>query len=874
MSSRLIDAQLDDAQLLDSRLAVPSLPSWHVRRHRLLDTLDKAIDVPLVILSAGPGFGKTVLLADWAQRRQERAAWLCPAPGDDEPGRFRALLTSALRVAPDLVASRPVPPQDRLIDFVHWLLGCLPGGQAPFVLAIDDAHLLTDARATDLLDKLVRHGHPKLHLVLAARHDPPLPLHRYRLAGLLHELRTPDLAMTSAEAREVLAAHHVALPAPALNALAERTEGWAAGVRLAAMRMEHAPAQAGLAGEPSFDHGGIGEYFVAEVLDGLSRPQRRLLVETSFLDEVTGPLAEAVTGMSGAGEMLAGLARGNWFVIALDPAGTRFRYHRFFAESLRCLLRRDRHHLMPELAERAAACFERDGDMDQALYWAAKCGDPHRAAAMLVRGGLSHAFAHHYPIPAELADVLPTAGADDETVAPHPEIALATAALRAATADTGTAARELERGLDVVPADGQEHENMRQTAALVRLMLGIRSGDVQAVDSAAARLTSRRPPLGLRGAVLLAQASAHFWHGADDDVDALLSQALVQAERYGDVRVQADVLGVTACVDSYRSRLRHVDDAALRAHCLLRGQPGLATPAALRVAAVVRSVQRADLASAARELRHVSLPAAVSADPGLATALTLWCATVLVLSGKPHEAQVLLDTGAADPSPALLEVHRDILLGEIETSLGRPQTALRHFERHRKGRLAALVEVPSARAYLALDDLESARQCLRGVMSGARRQPRYVLVESMLLDARIADRMCDTERALEMITNALDVAHEELVLPFVLARETFGDLLARHPAVAGRWPSAPASTKWRAGATIPRQGSRDLPVQLTEREESVLAYLATSMTAAEIADEMYLSVNTVKTHLAGIYRKFGVGGRREAVRRAREFDLL
>jgi len=822
-------------QLADSRLAIPLPPPRHVLRHRLLTALDNATDVPLVLVSAGPGTGKTVLLADWARKRGNHVAWLSPAPDDDEPRRFQALLTAAVRTSPGLESSQLIPPQSRLVDFVHWLRGQLPDGQPPLVLAIDDAHVLTDPRIIDLLDKLVCYGHPKLHLLLAARHDPPLPLHRYRLAGQLHELRMQELAMTRGEVRDVLAAHNVALPASALNALAGRTEGWAAGVRLAAMRMERAPAPAALVRELSFGYGSVGEYFMAEVLGSLPEPAAGLLIETSFLDEVTGPLAEAVTGRSGAGEMLAELARRNWFVIALDPAETRFRYHRLFTDVLRYLQRRARKHSMPELASRAAACFERDGDMERALHWAAMAGDAHRVATLLARGGLSDAFAQHRGV----------AGLDLEDVL-----------------------AELARQ--------EPDETTRETAALVEFLLGMRSGDPLAVDHAAVRLLGQLSPdaaAGLRASVLLAQASAHFWGGAHDDVDALLSQALAESKRGGLIRVQAEVLGMTACVDSYRGRPRHAQDAEVATHDLLREHAGLRTPTALRLAAAIRLFQRADIAAAARTLRHVPSPAAVGTPPGLTQACTLWHAIVLAHSGEPHQARVLLGAGAREPSPVLLQVHREIILGEIETLLGRPQEALRHYEGHRNGPLAAMVDVARARAYLALGDLESARQTIRAVLSATRpRLSRYVLVESMLMGACIANRTRDTGRALEMITNALDVAHEDVALPFVEASEEFADLLARHPAAADRWPR-PAGEPPGAVA-VPRLGGGDVAVQLTPREQSVLSYLATSMTAAEIAAELYLSVNTVKTHLAAIYRKLEAGRRREAVRRARELELL
>jgi LuxR family maltose regulon positive regulatory protein len=858
-------------ELVDPRLVIPSAPAWQVARPRLLAALDGVADVPLVLLSAGPGAGKTVLLAEWARHRQGRVAWLCPTPDDNEPERFCAMLASAFGVKKGLRW-----PQARAVDLVHRLRGQLLGRQpdaGPLVLAIDDAHVLVNPQVAGLLDTLVRYGHPQLHVALAARQDPPLPLHRYRLAGQVRELRMPELAMTTGEVRAVLQAHHVTLPPSALNALTARTEGWAAGVRLAAMRMRHAPAPARLVNELSFDYGSVGEYFMAEVLSRLPEPVTRLLIETSFLDEVTAPLAEAITDIDAAGDMLAELARGNLFVIGLDHAGTRFRYHRLFGEVLRHLLRYSKNP-MPELASRAAACLESEEDPQGALYWAAKAGDGHRVASVLVRGGLAGAFAHRRAIPAaELAAALPLAATGDVPAGAHPEVPLAALALDAASADSAAAARELAPVLETVAADRQPDAAMRLTRDLVALMIGTRSGDARAVDDAASRLTSRGAPRELAASVLLAQASARFWDGAHDDVQAPLDQALAQARRCELAGVQVDVLAMMACVDSYRSRPRHADDAALQAHFLLRGLPGLRTPPALRLAAAVRSIQKADFPAAARTLRNASPSTAVSADPWLRDALVLWRATVLALSGQARDALVLLGAGTADASPPLLELHRDVLLGEIETLCGRPKEALRHFERHGKGSLAVLVDLPCARAYLALDDLDNARQRIRGVLAGPQLS-HYLFVDSLLLDARIAAREGDTGRALDMITNALDVAHADVLLPFVQAREALGDLLTRHPAVALRWPSPPAGARASAGATGPARSVNGLAVRLTPRELAVLAYLTTSLSAADIAAELHLSINTVKTHIAAIYQKLGAGRRREAVKRGRELELL
>jgi LuxR family maltose regulon positive regulatory protein len=593
--------------------------------------------------------------------------------------------------------------------------------------------------------------------------------------------------------------------------------------------------------------------------------------------------------------MLAEFARDSSFASTLDPAATRFRYHRLFAEVLRYLLARDAGHEIRNLAARAAACFESEGDPANALYWAAQAGDQRQAARVLVHEGLAHAFTRRRSIPvAELAEMLPSAGPGAPrtpgggATSPDPDITLAMAALRAVTADSGSAARELKLARDAMVPDQRADEALREAGTLAELILGMRSGDSRAVDGAASRLTGRHPadrrPTGkrpaedLRGAVQLAQASTHFWDGAHQDVADRLGQALTAALDAGQLALAAEVLGMTAYAERYSGRPRHADDAALAAHCLIREHPGLRAPLSLRLSAVIRLVHKADLAGAARHLRHAPVPDAVGADPGLAAARGLWQATVAAQSGRLEEARTMIENApAGTPLPPLLEIHRDVTLSGIEIRLGRPEAALGRLEPHRHGRFAALADVSCARACLSLGDVPGAQQCVRRVLTAAPRQAgRYTLVEAMLASARIADYEHDTARTLELITNALDVAQSDIVLPFVQARESLGGLLSRHPGVARRWPEPPGPVSGTAGREPDRRapGGPHRLVPLTDRERSVLTYLAGSMTAAEIADELYVSVNTVKTHLGAIYRKLSAGGRREAVRRARELELL
>jgi LuxR family maltose regulon positive regulatory protein len=856
---------------------MPQLPPGYVSRPRLLAELDKAAGLPVTLLAAGPGAGKTVLLTDWARRCDARVAWLSPTAADAEPRRFwRLLMSSLLETRDSEHVPAAVVPQGIGTDLVQALFSRLPESAAQLVVIIDDAHVLTHPDVLEGLDSLVRGWRPGLRLVLAARSDPLLPLHRYRLAGQLHELRAADLAMTPAEIRQVLAVHGVSLAPRDFDLLVVRTEGWPAGVQLSAMRMEGSDRAANFVAELAMDPGSIGEYLVNEVLRQLPEPQRRLLIETSFLDEVTGPLADAVTGMTGCAEMLAGLARGNSFVIPLDAAGTRYRYHQLFAEILRYLLQQRMHQAVRGLHQRAAAWFESTGDLGNAIYWAVRAGDRSRVATLLARGGLAHAFLHRQDLSClGLRDLLPLrlpeAAAGDTA-----EFTIAEAVIGTVFASVGSAAGELRRVLRM-KVDLTEPD-LLVTSELTELLLGQKAYDASAVDAAADRLlggnggtsVSRTP--GLRAAVLLAQASTHLWHGRHEDVGPLLDEALKLAERGESPGITLEVLAMMAFVGSYWSRPNHADDAARRAHAL-RKREGLGTPPMLELAVALRCLIAGDLRGQEQALQRIMLPDVVGSDPGLAMAVLLGQASVLLARGRENQARSILQ--GAGRMPPLLAVQRDIMLADLDTSLGRPDAALRLLRGYERGEFAILTAMPCARACLVLGDLRSAQDCVRNVLTTPSTQAgRLVLVDALLCDAQIAQLSDDPERALEVLIRAVEVARGEIVLPFLRVKGVFADLLARHPVVASQWPGPPADSPAEPAVPPARASDRNLPESLTERELTILRLLATSMSTAEIADELDVSVNTIKSHVAAIYRKLPASRRREAVLRGRQLELI
>jgi len=882
----------------DSLVTVPLLPPRHVSRPRLLADLDRAADLPFTLLCAGPGAGKTVLLTEWAQNSKAQVAWITPGTADVAPRRFWNLLESALpdldgrdRGGPAAAGALPGPVSgtvpDAVLDPVQLLLSQVPDPASPLVVIIDDAHLLTHPDILDGLDRLARGRHQGLRLILAARSDPLLPLHKYRLAGQMAELRAADLAMTPAEIREVLASHGVSLPKREVDVLAARTEGWAAGVRLSAMRMEGTERPADFVSQLALDAGSIGEYLVDEVLQRLPDDHRRLLVETSFLDEVTGPLAGAVTGMTGCEDMLAGLTRDNSFVIPLDPMRTRYRYHQLFGEILRYLLQRREGQAVCQLKTRAAAWFEREGDLGSAMYWAVQADDGPRAASLLARGGLAHALVHRQDLSGlrlrEL--VLPLDPVPHEPALPgsagSAESAVAAFAVEAAVASPEAAAAELDRLRAWQSGQPTADRDLLVTCDVVELLLGQKACDDRAVDAAAARLLGApgdaKPAVtpGLRAAVLLTQASVHLWHGRHEDVGALLEEAMSEAASDGQDGLELEALSVMACLDSLWSRANRADRAIQRAQAMRKAK-GLAAPPALELATAVSALFAGNLGGHARAVQRIVRRGAAGADPALETAAALVLAAGLLARDQRAESRAILQEQADHVFPPALAAYRDVMLADLETSYGRPRSALARLERTRKTKFAPVTAPAAARAHLALSDLRSARDCVRDVLASPSSQiSRFTFVEALLCDARIAEAGGDEGQALEILVHAFDAARGEVVLPFHCASASFAGLLARHPGVAGQWPADAVAEARVTPVPVPAQRiARELPDPLTPRELTILRLLATTLSTGEIADELCLSVNTVKTHLAAIYRKLPASRRREAVLRARDLELI
>ena len=376
--------------VLGTKLTAPPLRPEHIVRERLLDVLDAATTRPLTLLSAPTGFGKTTLLAAWARRGTRRSAWLTLTDGDADTVRLMAGIVAALRRAgvdidDDLDRDLVAPGSDTAARVLPRLLDRVDEGD-PLVLILDDYHLLTGGPARGLITEFIAGMPERLRVVIATRSDPALPLGRLRAVGSMQEIRSDMLRFDPEEADQFLnGTLGLDLDPASVATLEERTEGWPAGLYLAALGLRGHLDRARFVAEFAGSSRHIVDYLSTEVLQGLEADDRSFLLRTSILRRLTGPLCDAVTGMTGSSARLRELQRANLFIVPLNEQGTWFRFHRLFGQLLRSELADESPELEPELHRRASAWHAEHGPVEAAVEHAIAAGDRALAGSLMVR---------------------------------------------------------------------------------------------------------------------------------------------------------------------------------------------------------------------------------------------------------------------------------------------------------------------------------------------------------------------------------------------------------------------------------------------------------------------------------------------------------
>jgi LuxR family maltose regulon positive regulatory protein len=875
----------------------PGIRDGVVSRPGLFDRLTRARRV--VQVSAPPGSGKTILLRSWIAGAglAARAAWVS-VPGEvRDPQRLWIPVVGALRdTAPGapLVRGLTAAPDLDGWTAVERLLEDLAALEEQVWLVIDDLHELGSAEALRQLELLIMRAPAALRFVLVARRDLRLGLHRLRLAGELTEIRADDLRFSRTEARALLDAAGVALSDSALDLLYSRTEGWAAGLRLAALSLAGHPDPERFAAEFGGSERTVAEYLMAEVLERQPEEARQLLLRTSILPRVNGELADLLTGGSGGERVLQRLEEAGAFVISLDARRSWFRYHQLFADLLQLELRGTRPPELPALHEAAAGWYAEHGYPVEAVRQAQAAQDWALAARVLSDrwvglglaglGGTVHELLTRFP-----AGVI---AGDAELAARVAGDQLARGSLEEAERCLALATRTLES----VPEDRRGRAQV--VLAVVRMRLARQRGDLTTVAGEAQRLLApavtadpaqydtARAGLGgdLRALALIDLGIAEAWTARFDAAYRHLDDGIALARRIGRPYLEVTGLAHLAQLESWRS-FRLGAERGLQAIELATEHGWADEPVAglAYLALGVAMVTQGRLEEAERALSQAERTVRAEVEPAAGMRMHYGRGMLEFVSGR-HDAALSAFRAAERLASSLVTPHtlaprlRSHLLQTLVRTgeTRRVEQALADLDEPERGR--GEIRLAEASLRLAQDDPTAAVAVLAPVIDGSVVMPNAHLwdVQAFLLQAIACDTLGDASATRRALEQSLDrAAPEGLLFPFLY--DPVPDLLDRHrrggTAHAGLIAEILNVLAGQKPGSSPA-GPQRLREPLSHAEARVLRYLPTKLSAPEIAGELYLSVNTVKTHMRHLYDKLGAHRRHEAVEQARALGLL
>jgi LuxR family maltose regulon positive regulatory protein len=873
-----------------------------VSRSALFERLSAAGRVTEV--SAPPGSGKTLLLRSWIAESglAERAAWVPIQPEEHDPQRFWIAVADALRQT--ATASALVRPLTAAPELDGWvvverLLKDLAGLEGQVWLVVDDVHELASAEALRQLELMVMRAPPELRFVLATRHELRLGLHRLRLEGELTEIRAADLRFTLEEARTLFASSGIQLPDSALARLHQRTEGWAAGLRLAALSLAGHPDPERFAEQFSGSERTVADYLLAEVLERQSEQVRLLLLRTSVADRVCGELADVLTGGSRGERVLQDLEQAGAFVVSLDAQRSWFRYHQMFADLLQLELRRSAPGDVPALHGAAAGWFAEHGYPVEAIRHAQVAGDWDLATRLLTdhwvglvlngQAATVHELLTSFPVSVAAADAELTAVmAFDELTRGWPELA---------ESYLERAAQGFAGGEGPVAVPAERRGRLQTVIAIVGLSLARQRGDLPAVVEEAQRLNAvagaaATAQLGLgedlRVLAVISLGIAEVWAGRLEDADRHLEQGVALARRIGRPYLELTGLAHAARIANFRSYT--VGAQRSRQAIELARLHGWGDDQAAGVAYAMLGwamVSQGQLEEAAPWLERAQRTLRTEAEP--AAEMNLHNARGVLALALGRNGEALIAFQAAEQLAGELVTQHTLAtrmrarLLQTLVRLGQTQrveAALAGLDSRERGSTEMRAALACLR--LAQGDPQAAVTALAPVTADSVGLHPSWVVEAFLLEAIARDRLGEEAVADRALEQALDLADpDHMVLPFLLhpapdllhrlARRgteraaLIADVLALLPVTSApdaRGPAAPAAQP------------NTLHEPLSQAETRVLRYLPTHLSAVEIASELSVSVNTVRTHIGHLYDKLGAHRRAEAVEHARALGLL
>ena len=863
-----------------------------IARDDLLATLDRAAAGKVTVISAPAGSGKTSLLRAWADRpdRAHRIAFVQVRHGQEDAQLFWLALLKAARHASGTTSD--TEPPTAASDFnvrtlADRVLSELADHHGRFVLVIDDLHELKSPDALAQLTHLLTNLPPNAHAILTTRRDLRLRLHRLRLAGELAEIRAADLRFSQRETRELLDASGTVLSEAGAALLHQRTEGWAAGLRLAVLSLTGHPDPERFVAEFSGSHRTVAEYLLAETLERQPADVQDLLMRTCLFDRVNGELADLLTGRPGSERILLELEDANAFVVSLDPERTWFRYHHLFADLLRLELRRRRPEDVPALHRQAAEWFIRHGQVADAIWHTQEAGDWPAAARLLA----DHSFSLTLDGQAQTIQALVRAfppGARDA----HPELVLVRATVDLLHGWLDDAAAHLavaEAYVETAPPDRQRR--LRVAIASLKLSLARRRGYLaDVIEQAKFLATPLTGQFGedialgsdLRAVALMNLGTAEAWSEGLHDGERHLQEGAVLAREIGRPYLEVMCLaqlGFASKIHSFATTQRRCREAITLAERHGWGAEPIVAPALITLASTM--VWTGDFDEGERWLQRTA--AALRTDTGPDIGLLAHIVSGMLQGGRGRHQQALQEFSAAEymqsqmaGSHALMSQVTSWMLA-TQARLGMPgeaRAALAALD----GERASSGEIRNARAVICLAEGNPAGAlgAVQEVLDGTAPVIGYVTVVEAHLVAGLAHRELGDQRAANQAAErSLALAEpDRLVLPFAMTgSQPLIEALPRHETAHAALLADILDIMHGSSLTL-EENPAPLAQELSPSELRVLRYLPTNLSRPEMASELSISLNTVNTHLRRIFAKLGADHRSAAVHRARELRLL
>ena len=865
--------------LLQTKLYRPPLRPSLIPRPNLLQQLNQGLPRKLTLLSAPAGFGKTTLVSEWLAGCERPSAWLSLDENDGDLPRFLTYVIAALqRIFPglgaDVTAVLQASPPPPIETSLATLLNEIAGLADPFLLVLDDYHLVEAPAVDQALAFLLDHLPPQMHLVMTTREDPNLPLARLRARGQLTELRAADLRFSLDEAAAFLQqVMGVELSPENVAALEARTEGWAAGLQMAALSMQGQQDVTGFIQSFTGGHRFVLDYLVEEVLHQQPESVQRFLLQTAVLNQLTGSLCDAVTCGSSGQEILESLERANLFLVPLDNERRWYRFHHLFAELLRQRLQESAtEDTINTLHIRASEWYEANGLVLESFHHATAAHDVDRTLRLIQGEGLPLYFrGEAIPVRHWLESL------SEAEFQARPELWVTYASVLTLT---GRLHGNIEEILQAAETALQDKVDDDKTADLLgqiaanRAMLGVVKNEVNTIVTQSQRALALLHPdnAPMRSTTTWTLGYAYQVQGKRAAAIEAYAETIAQSQKSGNIMNE---IAATTCVGQIQETENQARQAAKTFRRILQLVGDPPWPAACEACVGLARIhyQWNDLEGAerygqqglalARQLENVDTPAACG----------VLLARVKLAQGDGAAAFATL----AEAEQFVRQKGFDHWLGEITAV--RLQTFLRHGNLTAAAQLAETQDLPlsQARVKLAQGDPTAALAALEPVRQQAEaKEWADEQLQVLVLQALAYQAAGESDKAMQLLGDALTLAAPGgLVRLFVdegppmaaLLQETVKRGMA--PAFAQQVLEAFGET-----AVAPSPAAHPLPDPLSERELEVLKLLTTALTGPEIARELMISLNTLRTHTKNIYSKLGVNSRRTAVRRAADLNLM